>query len=303
MNLYYDRFNRITAEDWSPCKLNQASYSPPNSATGDGFEVLYRYDRPDSGQTSDFGVSESNLVGRLVSVQDRGAHTRWAYDARGRVTGIATRLARPVDAAGSWPQDPVHDRYTDDWIRSSIGYDADDRPVRASTGASASELMDPNGISELTLRYTARGTLNHLAGSYGDLLIGASFDPTGRIRLSTLGDLAATTAAFGYDLVGHPQTLTISRAVPQLWSTGGVGYVPPTSAEPPTTQKVLEDLLYNVDAPSGKIASITDNRQPALWPDGAKPASRIFSYDPLGRLTRLELHISGGIGFRNRRAV
>ena len=164
MNLYYDQFNRITAEDWSPCKLNQASYSPPNSATGDGFEVLYRYDRPDSGQTSDFGVSESNLVGRLVSVQDRGAHTRWAYDARGRVTGIATRLARPVDAAGSWPQDPVHDRYTDDSIRSSIGYDADDRPVRASTGASASELMDPNGISELTLRYTARGTLKSSCG-------------------------------------------------------------------------------------------------------------------------------------------
>jgi RHS repeat-associated protein len=287
INISYDSLGRISDEDWSPCKRTHAPYSAPNLATGQGFEVSYRYDTPEPGQTGDFGVSVANLRGRLVSVRDRAAHTRWAYDGRGRVIGIARRLARPADSTGVWPLQSSGDLYDVSWLRSQIAYDAVDRPVRASTGASASELMDSAGVSELTLHYSSRGVLNQVSGSYGALLAGTTHDASGRISSSTLGDVASTMATFGYDAAGVPQSVLVSRTAPMLWVNGAAGYTPPSAGDPPSTQQVLEDLVYGVDA-SGKIYSIADNRVPALWPIGAKPVSRTFKHDALGRLFRVD---------------
>jgi RHS repeat-associated protein len=89
-NIAYDGLGRVISEDLSPCLSSQDDYSPERA------EVLNWYDTLENGQTSDFGVNASYLKGRLAGTRDRGAHTRFGYDARGRVVSIARQIARPA---------------------------------------------------------------------------------------------------------------------------------------------------------------------------------------------------------------
>jgi YD repeat-containing protein len=96
-NLFYDNADRLLAEDYSPCTAEQADYSPlTDPLSGDGAEVVYRYDVPEPDQTV---ANPSFANGRLVATLDRASHTRFAYDGRGRLTTVERRLARPVGLA------------------------------------------------------------------------------------------------------------------------------------------------------------------------------------------------------------
>jgi len=120
-NLHYDWLRRLVASDFSPCLKAQAPYSAPDLATGNGTEVFHRYDTPEPGQAADFG-SPQYLLGRLVSTRDRAAHTRYAYDGRGRLTGIARRLAPPpVPGDSATDVADLAVRYAGEWFRSEAG--------------------------------------------------------------------------------------------------------------------------------------------------------------------------------------
>ena len=88
-NMHYDRFGRVIAEDYSPCLAAQGPYTPYVPSTGDGAEILSRYDFAEPGQAEDFGVSTTNLMGRLVSRRDASGHMRFGYDMRGRLLSAA----------------------------------------------------------------------------------------------------------------------------------------------------------------------------------------------------------------------
>jgi RHS repeat-associated protein len=292
-NLHYDRLGRLIAKDLSPCLRAQAAYSAPNLTNGSGTEVFNIYDAPESGQTSDFGASSQFLVGRLVSTRDRAAHTRFAYDRRGRLVGLARRLARPADTDAVWP-DPqdINARYSNDWFRSAVEYDDANRAIRAITGAQAAELLN-EGKSEITFGYSNRGLLYQIGGSYGTLLAEATYDALDRPLMSRLGDAASTLLTTTYSQAGNVATFRATRSPPLIWTQPTAGYTPPGLNEPPSTQTILEDVVYHINNTS-QIVRIDDLRPPFAWPTGAKPASRVFQHDLLGRLTRVDYHYSPG---------
>src|SRR6185437_1209056 len=76
-NILYDNYGRRIAEDFSPC--DGSAGSPPDTSTGVGAEVLYKYD----------GYS------RLSEVDDRAERLVTSYDNRNRVIGTTTQIALP----------------------------------------------------------------------------------------------------------------------------------------------------------------------------------------------------------------
>jgi RHS repeat-associated protein len=294
-NNHYDRLGRGIAQDLSPCLRSQAAYSAPNLTNGSGTEIFNRYDTPEPGQLSDFGTSPQFLLGQLVSTRDRGAHTRFAYDGRGRLVGLARRLARPADAAAVWPgSQDLTLRYSQDWFRSALEYDDANRTTLITTGASAAELFDDQGKSEIIFSYSGRGFLYRIHGSYGTLQSGATYDALGRQLRVRLGDAASTLLTTTYTPGGSLATFKATRMRPSLWSQGAQGYSPPGPSEPPNTQTILEDLTYHVDS-ADQVTGIDDLRPPTAWPPGAKPVSRFFKYDLLSRLAGVYYRYGTGV--------
>ena len=78
-------------------------------------------------------MNDNLLLGRLVSISDRGSKVVTCYDGRGRVTTIGKRIAKP-DATGA-----LDTRYTPRWYIQTSAYDAADRPVSTTTGAKVTE--------------------------------------------------------------------------------------------------------------------------------------------------------------------
>lgn len=294
-NIHYDRLGREIAQDLSPCLRSQAVYSTPDLTNGNGTEVFNHYDTPEPGQVTDFGTSPQLLLGRLVSTRDLAAHSRFAYDARGRLTGLARRLAKPADATTAvWPgHQDIASRYAADWFRSAVEYDTANRMIRATTGASAPELLDAEGNSELLVEYSLRSLVSTVRGSYGTLLSGLTYDQLDRRLTAVLGDAASTLVSTSYKPGGGLDTFKAARMPPSLWSLGAAGYTPPGPSEPPTTQTILEDLEYHYDS-SDLLAGIDDRRPPTAWPVGAKPVSRLFTHDLLGRLARTDYKYAAG---------
>lgn len=289
-NLIYDGAGRQLAEDYSPCLSSQGPYTPFNPATGAGAEGLFVYDAPEAGQTGDFGVSASNLRGRLVAVRDRAAHTRYAYDARGRVTGIARQVSRPAAPNGVYD---LVNPYAADWFRRTAVYDDADRLVRSSTGASAAGLLDSSGASDVVFAYNKRGFPTSIGGSYGTLLAFEARDADNAPIVRRFGDVASTTATFTYDALHRLKQYRLARSPAALWTAGAPGYVRSAAGDPPTMQTVLEDLTFTFDA-ADNPSLVVDARPPADWPAGAKPVSRTLHYDDLDRLTAIEYAHAGG---------
>ncbi|HSO37339.1 MAG TPA: hypothetical protein VLT33_32655 [Labilithrix sp.] len=102
-DIYYDALGRTVGEDFSPCRLSHADYTQGDPANPAGLEVYNTYDNYESGQVQSDGtfIDDPRLAtGRLVSVRDRGAHTRFSYDDRGRVRRVARQVAKPASQQG-----------------------------------------------------------------------------------------------------------------------------------------------------------------------------------------------------------
>jgi RHS repeat-associated protein len=273
-NLHYDRAGRLLAEDYSPCLEEHEPYTSYHPATGNGSEVLYTYDAPEPGQTMHFGASPDLLRGRLTSTRDRGAHTRFAYDGRGRVVGVARRIAKPGPGTGD-----IANRYATHWFQTNTTYDEFDRVGSSTTGAESLELLEA-GASWVGFDYSYRGLLNRVNSSYGLLIRSQKHDADGAIRERVYGDLARTRETFEYDnerrLVHH-----------QLFRVGGPwlstpGYTPPSN-NPSTLQPILLAHTFSYDL-MNQVKEIADLRVPDHWPVGAKPTSRSITHDGLHRV-------------------
>ena len=97
-DVYYDALGRVVGEDFSPCRASQAPYTPADPGNAANFEVLNTYDTYEPGQVAaDATFADDPLLaaGRQVSAFDRGAHTRYSYDNRGRVRRVGRQVATP----------------------------------------------------------------------------------------------------------------------------------------------------------------------------------------------------------------
>src|SRR5262249_2907323 len=157
------------------------------------------------------------------------------------------------------------------------------------------ELLDSNAASLVTTEYTKRGMVKEVGGSYGALVAGVTHDADGRPQQVTYGDVAQTTSTFQYDGRRRLAGGLTQRAAPSIWVASPPAYSPAPNpdAGPSVFQTVLEDSAVDYDSVDNPIA-IYDYRDPAAWPDTAKPGSRQFQYDDLYRLTRVDYSYASG---------
>lgn len=306
VNYTYDAAGRLTSEDYSPCEAAHAPYTPPDLTTHTGVEVYYQYDEVPaafsevvgvpagsgaSGLPPDYDEESINLTGRLAAVYDRSGVQMLTYDARGRSTRLDRRLAEP-DAAITNPRV----KYRGRWYSATTGYDSADRVVLQSTGAASTELL-VNGKSELSVEYSARGTVKTIAGSYGTLVASAKRTAEGLLQEVVYGDAAGTKATQTYDTRNRLLTSQVSRLAPTSWQTPPSDYLPaPAPTGPPSSfQLVLRSEQFGYDI-VGNPTVITDQRSPDEWPAGAKPVSRVAKYDDLYRVTEVTYTYSNGTG-------
>ena len=303
VNYSYDGAGRLVTEDYSPCLHVHAPYSPPDLAARTGVEVLYQYDDVPTnppGMDAPFGshggidpdgridvqLEPRLLKGRQVAVWDRGSVTFTSYDGRGRVGQVAARVALPPNPGA--PIGDFADRYARRWYQRTFGYDAADREVVATTGASVPELLgsDVNGHqSAVTTSYSDRGIVLSVGGSYGGIVTHVTRDADGLHREIVRGDAAQTATSFRYDDRRRLRSVQTYRAAPALWSDAS--YPAPGPLDDPTQQLLLEDrdLAYDI---VNNPTEIRDWRNPAEWPDGAKPVTKRLQYDDLYRISRVD---------------
>ena len=291
-NYLYDVGGRIVAEDFSPCRLSQQTYSTPDPSTGNGTEAYYEYDTldADDGSIPGFTINPSLLPGRLVAVADRGAKTVTSYDGRGRTVGTARRMSAP-----GMPSDMLDERYATHWFTQTVAYDDADRPVNTTTGVDVPELLDATGQSYVTTTYSKRGTVESVGSGYGALVTSVTRAADGPVNGIVYGDVAATRSAFTYDSRRRLASVQTYRGPPALWSQQPPAYSPPPdpSGPPDTFQLLLQDLAYTYDAVDNP-AQIRDFRNPAEWPAGAQPVTRTIQYDDLYRATSVAYAYPGG---------
>jgi RHS repeat-associated protein len=293
VNYDYDAGGRILAEDYSPCLEAQQPYSAPDYQNLTGFEVYYYYDfaDPDTTNIPNFTVDSSLLRGRLVSVSDRASKTLTRFDGRGRVTGIARRVANP-----GTPDDALASRYAPRWYTEVATFDGADRPLSQSTGAHVTELLGANQESLVTTDYTKRGTVRDVGSSYGDLVTHVYHDADGLPTQIEYGDLARTTTDFGHDDRRRVRTVQTYRGPPTAWTSPPNNYSPAPDyggTTPSTFQLVLENAEFTYDEVDNPT-EIHDWRTASDWPTGAKPVTRKAQYDDLYRLTRVDYQYSSG---------
>ncbi|HEV8580641.1 MAG TPA: toxin TcdB middle/N-terminal domain-containing protein [Thermoanaerobaculia bacterium] len=280
-NIYYDALSRIIAEDFSPCEAGHAPYSLPDLQTGDGTEAFYRYDIYEPGQLvpePGFDDQAAYALGRLVSIRDRGAHTRWSYDARGRVRRTTRRIAKPGVPDPSLPK-----RYAQNSFTQNASYDLGDRLRSRTTGIVSPELLVDDASAE-SYTYSARGLAREIGSSYGPLLSVLSYAPSGQPLHARHGDAAATLLDWEYDARDRLKRAHLYRTVsPAVWSSPTSFYsVPPGE----TTQLDLVDDRFAYDDVSN-LTEIAD-LSTASWPPGATPVTRAMRYDGMYRLTRID---------------
>jgi YD repeat-containing protein len=308
-NFGYDGAGRLVTEDYSPCTASSHRvYTAPTGSAYAGYEVVYFYDQTPTTLPSAFtnppsnGANASNLLGRLVAEFDRGQTSWHVYDARGRLTRTDKRIAKPiattVPPAWSWAN------YTAEWFTKTTAYDAADREVTDSTGAT--QLLGTSGSgtgkSEVYTSYTARGTVKSVSSSYGsagpdNLVNSVVRDADGLVTSIEYNDVAKTKTTNTYDSRRRLNTVETSRSPATTWSppappnyTPAPAYGAPT---PSTFQLTLQFNRYTYDAVNNPI-QIDDLRVPEEWPAGSKPVTRKIKYDDLYRATRVDYQYAGG---------
>jgi RHS repeat-associated protein len=297
INFHYDGAGRLLAEDYSPCDATHAAYTAPNLTTKDGFEVVYQYgDRP---QDQPVGITPPegyNLASpfnnaRLIAVHDRAATTWTTFDGRGRAIRSDARVAKPDPIAA------FADRYAPRWYTQQAKFDASDREIAATTGATRAELQGAAvadlanafgsaNTSAITTSYTARGAIKTVAGSYGTLVANITRDAEGKHKEIIYGDGAATRTAFSYDARRRLSSVQTYRGPPSSWPSDA-------TSTASTYQLLLQDEDYTYDVVNNPT-EIRDWRNPDEWPAGAKPVTRKIQYDSLNRATRVDYQYSDG---------
>ncbi len=256
-NIFYDGRGRLLAEDYSPCLASHAPYTSPELLTGNGTELFNQYDYYELGQTEAdpvFNEDDKYALGALVATKDRGAATRFNFDARGRPRRVSRQVAKPGPADAD-----LSLRYAPHWYKSRTDYDAAGRLARQTTGADVPEVM-AGGQSEVSFGYGARGLLRFVGTSYRTLLSSAVYAADSQAVSMTYGDAASTQATFGYDARRRMQTYNLTRAALPTFPTNP-HYTAPTSA---TTQTDLQKLSVTLDD-VGNPTSIVDNASTSQW--------------------------------------
>jgi RHS repeat-associated protein len=277
-NLAYDVLGRLSEEDFSPCESWHPTYTPAVAEGGEGTEVFYRYDVPEVGDVS------GPYVGRVTAVYDRGAHTQFAYDGRGRLK----TLRRQMGAPGSEGL-PIASRYASSWFRKDFQtYDEGNRLIRATTGADAPELLG-NG-SWVSVGMSPRGNVASVNSSYGALVTNQAFNLDGQMSSQTLGDAAHTRTDIAYWPTGRMKALTVARTAGP-WASAGPNYTPSTGSG--TLQAELMNLAFDSDA-VGNPTTIDDKAAAAGWAVGMQPAARTMGYDDAYRLRSVDAKYGAG---------
>ncbi len=275
-NIYYDGLGRITAEDWSPCRIGQPLYSEPG-ASGSGFEVVNQYDAYEPDQVSSDATFDDEpylAMGRLVSTRDRGSHTRLSYDIRGRTRRIARRIAKPLDFTST-----MGDGYAPTWFSSRTDFDLADRVTRRTSGLPAAA----GTAEELYTFYAQSARLQTISSSYGPLANFDQYEADGQVKDVTLGDYAGTHLHAEHFKNGWLSSYSANRAPADIWS---VGY-PPSAPDASTTQTDLFANSYDYSR-VGQPLSITSTSS-SSWPSQAAPVtSRVMEYDDLYRLKSID---------------
>ena len=272
-NFFYDGLSRLIGEDYSPCLESQVAYTAPNAATGEGLETSYRYDVYEDDQVRaepNFADDPKLALGNLVAVRDRGAHTRFNYDARDRIRRMSRQIAKP--------EATVTTSYASRWFTSRRDYDLGDRLTRKTTGAM--ELILAGG-SEERYSYSPRGALFSIDSSYGNLIKSISYNSEGAPNRIIYGDARGTTANFGYD---NRHRLSLYQLIaPAIGSSPPIGYF---------------DYRFPAYDAVGNPMEIQDLRIPwtQLPPEASPVERRVMEYDDLYRLTQISSTYQSGNG-------
>ncbi len=275
-NLAYDNLGRLASEDYSPCTLTQTPYSAPSGSTG--YEALYGYDAPESSS----GAAPSAIyAGKLTATYDRGQHSQFMYDARGRTTAHRRQLAVPHNAVANGPGS-----YAPHWFEQDVSlYDEANRVVTRTTGADPA-VFGLAATTSLTTHYSARGNASRVDGSYGALLASQGFNPDGSLGYQVFGDAANTETDYGYASSGRVQSIHVHRPAGP-WKSG-----PGYTAAGADTEDDLENLSFIYDR-VGNPLEIFDMSS-AAWPVGSKPQRvRNMKYDDAYRLQTIHTDYAG----------
>jgi RHS repeat-associated protein len=280
-NLYYDGLARLVGEDYSPCLASQPAWSPPNLQTQDGLEVAYRYDSYEPGQMEaepGFPELPSFAVGKLVSITDRGSHTRLNYDSRNRVRRVSRQLAKPLDFANTGTS-PIAQH----WFKKRVDYDLGDRRVRATTGVDIPEML-VGGASQEVVQYSPRGLPSAVTSPYGAIVASTTYDPDGAVSSVLYGDTAATSATFARDARRRLTEYQLSRGFHPIWTVSSPTYsLPPASTRP----LVLAHFKFPVaDIDDVGNPRVIEDHAVLSVPQHAVPiARRDVAYDDLYRVS------------------
>lgn len=292
-SFFYDGAGRLAGEDYAPCVAGQhEAYSAPTVSTLTGLEVIYLYDgapaTPVTGLEPPAGFSTGFSVGRPVAVFDRGSAVWSRYDGVGRKIEEAVRVTRP-NMTG-----PLAGRYAPRWYYKTVAFDAADREVKASTGATVADLLGTNGESAVETTYTNRGAVGGVAGSYGSLVNKVHRTADGLIESIEYGDIAKTTTDFFFDNRRRLKNVQTYRGPPPQWSALPAVIQPaPISGSLPTFQLLLQDEDFAYDSVNNPV-EIRDWRIADEWPAGAKPVTRKVQYDDLNRVRRVDYQYAAG---------
>ncbi len=290
VNYHYDGLGRLLAEDFSPCESHHAPYSPVDLTNGDGAEAFYQYDAYEPGQfgpTPDFPDDPRFAVGQLVSVKDRGGHTRYNHDSRGRVRRVSRRIAKP-----GVPSDIIDDRYTAHWYQQDVTYDLGDRLTKRSTGADVAELL-VEGQSYESFFFTGRGALGRQGSSYGDLVSGMEHTAEGQPTRWVYGDISQTLGTATYDATrGWMTTYRLARGGGQWAPTNAPTYTSPPAETIPAQLADVYTILRN------EVGNPTQIDDGAIgWSAaGSLSTRRTITYDGFQRVTSVTTNTNGDPG-------
>lgn len=280
-NYFYDGLDRLTGVDYSPCLATQARYSQADTSTGKGFEERYIYDQYDPDQLSSdatFDDETWTAAGHLVGVYDRGSHTRFNYDQRGRIRRTARQAAKPSGANGIDTQPYALHRYS-----SRSDFDLADRLSRQTTGVDIDPLT-VGGASEATFDYGSSGALFDVNSSYGPLIRAMIYDADGALNHVAYADAAATTANLSYDIRRRLTSYHVSRSASPLWTAPHAGYSVPLASDF-TTSTELVNYSYLYDQ-VGNPREVDDSATASGYGGSSEPVqTRQFAYDDVYRLT------------------